>query len=71
MANYASGVTNYTSSLNAVTFPYVPRDKITDQVFDTGPLFALMRGTGHLKELRGGLYIGEVINTLKSPNATS
>lgn len=70
MANYSSAVQNYAGSLNAVTFPQVDRDKIVDQVFNTSPLFALLRSAGNLREVEGGLFIQRTINVAKSPNAT-
>lgn len=69
MANYAPGILNYADALNALTFPDVPRDKITDQYYDTSPLGSLMRGTDHLDEVRGGLFFQENINVAPSPNA--
>src|SRR5271166_2816526 len=66
---FASVVTSYASALNNITFPAIKRDRITDQVFDTSPWLALMRATGHIKKVTGGLYIGEVANIGRSPNA--
>lgn len=70
MSGYAGGVQNYSDALNVLTFPNVPRDKITEQVVDTSPFFALMRGSDHLVEERGGLFLQETINTSLSPNAS-
>jgi hypothetical protein len=70
VANYAPAVVNYVDALNAVTFPNVDRNKIYDQFFDTKPFFALLRTTGHLREIRGGLFHQRTINVGKSPNAT-
>jgi len=67
---YAGNVTNFVDALNTVTFQSVEPNKITDQVFDTSPLFALMKGAGFLKERRGGLFHQENINVGKSPNAS-
>lgn len=65
-----AGVTNYADALNVLTLPNIPRDHITEQVVDTSPLFALMRGADHLVEERGGLFLQETINTSLSPNAS-
>lgn len=63
-------ITNYTDALNVLTLPNIPKDHITEQVVDTSPLFALFRGTNHLVEERGGLFLQETINTSLSPNAS-
>jgi len=68
VANYASAVVSYADALNAVTFPNVPRNKIVDQVFDTSPFYALLRGAKHIREVRGGLFHQRTINVGKSPN---
>lgn len=65
----ASSVVNLSDALNVLTLPNIKRDKITDQVVDTSPLFALLRGNDHLKMEEGGLYLQETINTALSPNA--
>jgi hypothetical protein len=65
----ASSVVNYTDALNVVTLPNIRRDKITDQVVDTSPFFALARGADHLVEEEGGLFLQETINVALSPNA--
>jgi hypothetical protein len=65
----ASSVLNYTDALNVVTLPNIRRDKITDQVVDTSPFFALCRGSDHLVEEQGGLFLQETINVALSPNA--
>jgi hypothetical protein len=70
MAAYAAAtVASYADALNAVTFAAVEPNKVYDQVFDTSPLFAVMKTTNHLKEQRGGLFIQRQFNIGKSPNA--
>jgi hypothetical protein len=70
MAAYASATVNgYADALNAVTFAAVEPDKVYDQIFDTSPLFAILKTTGHIKEQRGGLFIQRQFNIGKSPNA--
>lgn len=63
-------ITNYQDALNVLTLPNIPRDKITEQLVDTSPWFALMRGSDHLVEEKGGLFLQETINTSLSPNAS-
>ena len=65
----ASSVTNLTDALNVVTLPNIRRDKITEQLVDTSPWFALLRTAENLVEERGGLFLQETINTGLSPNA--
>jgi hypothetical protein len=70
MSAYASATVNgYADALNAVTFAAVEPNKVYDQVFDTSPLFAILKTTGHIKEQRGGLFIQRQFNIGKSPNA--
>jgi len=56
-------------ALNVATFAAVDFDKVYDQIFDTSPLYAIMKSANHLIEQRGGLFIQRQINIAKSPNA--
>lgn len=70
MASYASAaVTNYVDALNVATFAAVDPDRIYDQVFDTSPLWAILKSKNHLTEKRGGLFIQREANIGKSPNS--
>lgn len=65
---YSSAVTNYSDALTAVTRQQIDPNKITDQIFDALPIFALMRK--RMEEKRGGMWDQRTINIGKSPNAS-
>ncbi len=67
---YAQATINsFQDNLNIATRASVNKDEIIDQVFENSPLFAIMRSSGHLNEIMGGLFIQRNLNIGKSPNA--